>query len=223
MYAQLWCGLLDRAPIWYCLPTFQSLQTGFVSERLCCYHQLTLYSSKDGRKKRKQCTWQPRTTSDGTDEMISCQLTSVLTVTDSLGWRASVIANAVIAHLCREKNWSGPTWAVPRGCSLPLPPWLHERVAWVQPKVDQIGFKMDNNLIFEVLKDKNGGRGGAILRNATRPVTFTRLVNLALTLPPWGLSVEPECVTTLAPVATTSEPCQSPLLVSHTLIWKVES
>lgn len=111
----------------------------------------------------------------------------------------------------------------PSGCSLPLPSWLHEQVAWVQPKMDQIGLKMDNNLIFKCWRTRTGGRGGAILRNATRPVTFTRLVNLVLTLPPWGLSVEPECVTTLAPVATTSEPCQSPLLVSHSLIWKVES
>lgn len=97
----------------------------------------------------------------------------------------------------------------PRGCSLPS--WLNEQVAWVQPKMDQIGFKMGNDLIFEVLKDKKGRGGGAILWNATRPVTSTRLVNLVLTLPPWGLSVEPECVTTLAPVATTSEPCKSPL------------
>lgn len=95
-----------------------------------------------------------------------------------------------------------------------------QQVAGVLPKMDQIGFKMGNDLIFEVLRDKKGrGWGwGAILRNATRPVTSTRLVNLVLTLPPWGLSGEPEYLTALAPVATTSEPCKSPLLVSHTLI-----
>lgn len=107
----------------------------------------------------------------------------------------------------------------PRRCSLLLPSRLNEQVAWVQTKMDPIGLIMGNDLIFEVLKDKKGRRGKkAILRNATRPVTSTRLVNLVLTLPPWGLSVEPECVTTLAPVATTSEPCKSPLLVSHSLI-----
>lgn len=107
----------------------------------------------------------------------------------------------------------------PRRCSLLLPSWLNVQVALVPPKMDQIDFKMGNDLIF-VLKDKGGGE---ILQNATRLVTSTRLVNLVLTLPPWGLSVEPECATTLTPVATTSEPCKSPLLACHSLIWKVES
>lgn len=48
--------LPDRALICCRRRTLQSLQTGFLSEWLCCCHPLTLYSSKDGRKKRKQCT-----------------------------------------------------------------------------------------------------------------------------------------------------------------------
>lgn len=57
-----------------------------------------------------------------------------------------------------------------------------------------------------------------ILQNATCPVTSTCFVNLVLTLPPWGLSVELECVTLLAPVATTSEPCKRPVHVSPSAI-----
>lgn len=52
----------------------------------------------------------------------------------------------------------------------------------------------------------------------TPPVTSTCFVNLVLTLPPWGLSIETWCVAAPTPVALTAEACKSSLHISYNKI-----
>lgn len=77
-------------------------------------------------------------------------------------------------------------------------------------------FKLSNDLIFEVLRDKRGG-GGVGNTDSTKcnfmtpPVTSSCFVNLAPTLLPWGLSMKSWHVAAPASFASTAGACNSPL------------
>lgn len=63
-----------------------------------------------------------------------------LTVTESWRWWVFVNDKTEIALLCSDYDNNKSTCSVPRGAGgLPLPSWLNERVARIQPKINHIG------------------------------------------------------------------------------------
>lgn len=97
---------------------------------------------------------------------------------------------------------------------------LTQRVCNVDPAKDKsYRFKLSNDLIFEVLRDKRGGKNTDPTKCnfMTPPVTSSCFVNLVLTLLPWGLSMETWCVDVPALVASTAGACKGPLHISYTI------